>query len=156
MGPSQLWAPLYTQLTLGIYAATNGLGGGAKTDFAPGAGNLRYATDLHCSQEPGSQFWCHAMMRLQFAHVRSFACRGRLRNFLMQCSPTTGPRAACCPPQRFRWPAEAFRKNLQIWNFLKSVGGYIRLTELLALDKVQPVWISSVFFRCPGVRCLEE
>jgi len=25
-------------------------------------------------------FFKHAMMRLQFAHVRSFDCRGRLRN----------------------------------------------------------------------------
>ena len=33
-------------------------------------------------------------------------------------------------------PAEAFRKNLQIWNLLKSMSGYICLTELLALDKV--------------------
>jgi len=29
-GPSQLWTPLYTQLTLRIYAGTNGLGDGAK------------------------------------------------------------------------------------------------------------------------------
>jgi len=36
--------------------------------------------DTDTAQEPGSQFWCHAMMRLQFAHVRSFAFRGRLRN----------------------------------------------------------------------------
>jgi len=55
---------------------------------------------------------------------------------LKQCGPTTGLRAACDPPQHFQWPAEAFRKNLQIWNFLKSVWGYICLTELLALDKV--------------------
>ena len=34
------------------------------------------------------------------------------------------------------WPAKAFRKNLQIWNLLKSVWGYICLTELFALDKV--------------------
>jgi len=37
-GPSQLSTPLYSQLILRIYAATNGLGGDAKTDFAPGRG----------------------------------------------------------------------------------------------------------------------
>ena len=52
-----------------------------------------------------------------------------------RCGPTTGPRAACVPPQRFQWPAEAFRKNLQMWNLLKNVWGYICLTELLALDE---------------------
>ena len=55
---------------------------------------------------------------------------------LFQCGPTTGSWAACGPPQRFQWPVDAFRKNLQIWNLLKSVKGYICLTELLALDKV--------------------
>jgi len=40
----ELWTSLYTQLTLCIYASTNGLSGGAKTDFAPGTGNHRYAT----------------------------------------------------------------------------------------------------------------
>ena len=29
----------------------------------------------------------------------------------------SGPRATCGPPQRFQWPAEAFRKNHQVWNF---------------------------------------
>jgi len=33
----------------------------------------RYDTDT--AQEPGSLFWCHAMMRLQFTHVRSFVSR---------------------------------------------------------------------------------
>jgi len=46
------------------------------------------------------------------------------------------PRAACGPPQRFTWPAETFRKSLQIWNLMKNVWGYICLTVLLALDKV--------------------
>jgi len=36
-GPSQLLTPLYSQLILPIYAAMNGLGGGAKTKFAPRA-----------------------------------------------------------------------------------------------------------------------
>jgi len=26
----------------------------------------------------------------------------------------SGPRATCGPPQSFQWPAEAFRKNIQI------------------------------------------
>jgi len=37
-GPSQLSTPFYSQLILRIYAAMNGLGGGAKTEFAPGRG----------------------------------------------------------------------------------------------------------------------
>jgi len=37
-----------------------------------------------------------------------------------QRGPTTGRRAACDPPRRFQWPAEAFRKNLQIWNCWKA------------------------------------
>jgi len=41
---SQLSTPFYSQPSLRIYAATNGLGWGAQIDFAPGAGNLRYAT----------------------------------------------------------------------------------------------------------------
>jgi len=43
-GPSQLSTPLYSQHILRIYAAMNELGGGAKTEFVPGAGNPRYAT----------------------------------------------------------------------------------------------------------------
>jgi len=35
----------------------------------------------------------------------------RLGYGVKQCGPTTGPRAACCPPQRFQWPTEAFRKS---------------------------------------------
>ena len=36
--------------------------------------------------QSGSPFWCHAGMRLQFTHVRSFACKGRLPNLLADCS----------------------------------------------------------------------
>ena len=36
--PSQLSTSLDSQLILRIYAAMNGLGGGAKTEFAPGRG----------------------------------------------------------------------------------------------------------------------
>jgi len=43
---------------------------------------------------------------------------------------------ACGPPQCFQWLAEAFRKNLKIWNLFKNVWGYICFTESLALDKV--------------------
>jgi len=38
---------------------------------------------------------------------------------------------ACDSPQRFLWPAEAFRKNLQVCNLLKHMRSYIGLTELL-------------------------
>jgi len=55
---------------------------------------------------------------------------------LAQRGPTTDPPAACGPPQGFQWPAEAFRKNLPIWNLLNSVRVDICLTELLSLDKV--------------------
>ena len=36
--------------------------------------------DTHTAQEPGSLLWCHAILSLQFTHVRYIACRGRLRN----------------------------------------------------------------------------
>jgi len=36
--PSQLSTPFYLQLILRIYAALNGLGGGAKIEFAAGRG----------------------------------------------------------------------------------------------------------------------
>jgi len=34
--PTQLFLPFYSQFTLRIYTAMNGLGGGAQTDFVPG------------------------------------------------------------------------------------------------------------------------
>jgi len=37
---------------------------------------VRHLTGLHL-QEPGSLFWCGALLSLQFTHVRSFACRHR-------------------------------------------------------------------------------
>jgi len=49
-GPSQLSTPLYSQLILRIYAAMNRLGGGAKTEFAPGAGIPRCATGRERTQ----------------------------------------------------------------------------------------------------------
>ena len=30
---------------------------------------------------------------------------------LFQCGPTTGQPAVYGPPQRYQWPADAFRKN---------------------------------------------
>jgi len=45
-----------------------------------------YDTDNHTAQEPDSLFWCHAMMRLQFARTLSFACRRTLRTLLADCS----------------------------------------------------------------------
>jgi len=45
-----------------------------------------YDTDNHAAQEPGSMFWCHAMIILQFGRALSFACRGRLRTLLADCS----------------------------------------------------------------------
>jgi len=42
--------------------------------------------DTHTAQEPGSLFWCDAVMGLQFTHVCSFACRGRLWNLRADCS----------------------------------------------------------------------
>ena len=42
---------------------------------------------MHCTKaDPGSQSWCHATMSLQFIHVPSFACRGRLRKLRAGCS----------------------------------------------------------------------
>jgi len=37
-GPESAFDALYSQLILRISAAMNGLGGGAKTEFAPGCG----------------------------------------------------------------------------------------------------------------------
>jgi len=45
-----------------------------------------YDTDNHTAQESSSLFWCHAVMRLQFARALSFACRGRLCTLLADCS----------------------------------------------------------------------
>jgi len=36
--PSQLSTPLYSQLTFLVQVASNGLGGGAQTEFVPGRG----------------------------------------------------------------------------------------------------------------------
>ena len=40
---------------------------------------------------------------------------------LTQGWANSGPRAKCGPPQRFQWPAEGFRKYVQIWNFLQLI-----------------------------------
>jgi len=44
----------------------------------------RYVT--HTAQKPGSLFWCHAVMSLRLAHVRSFACTGWLEHLRADCS----------------------------------------------------------------------
>jgi len=43
------------------------------------------ARHSHTAQEPGSLFWCHAVMSLQFTHVRSLACGGSLPNLRADC-----------------------------------------------------------------------
>jgi len=43
-----------------------------------------FAGMTHTAQGP--QLWCHAVMSLQFTHVPSFACRGRLPNLGGDCS----------------------------------------------------------------------
>jgi len=50
-GPSQLSTPLYSQLIFRIYAAMNGLGGGAKTEFFPGPGKSQVR---HWPQPPST------------------------------------------------------------------------------------------------------
>ena len=80
----------------------------------------RYDTDT--AQEPGSLFWCHAMMSLQFAHVRSFACRGRLQNLLADCS-TIG--LYCVKITR--------QINLQTFTSVSVVGVFRMWPELLLL-----------------------
>jgi len=42
--------------------------------------------DTHTAQEPGSLFWCHAVVSSQFTHVRSSTCRGWLHNLRADCS----------------------------------------------------------------------
>jgi len=37
-----------------------------------------FASTTHTAQEPGSLFWCHAVLSLQFTHVCSFACKDKL------------------------------------------------------------------------------
>jgi len=44
------------------------------------------AITLNTAQDPGSLFWCQAMMSLQFTHVRSFVCGGRLQKLRADCS----------------------------------------------------------------------
>jgi len=42
---------------------------------------------IHTEQELDSLFWYHAVLiGLQLTQVRSFACRGRLRNLRADCS----------------------------------------------------------------------
>jgi len=48
-----------------------------------------------------------------------------LFNCLQQGWAISGPRAPCGPPQRFQWPAEAFKKKFQISNLLNCVRLYL-------------------------------
>jgi len=43
-------------------------------------GSFIFRYDTHTAQEPGSLLWYHAILSLQFTHVRYIAYRGRLRN----------------------------------------------------------------------------
>jgi len=45
---------------------------------------------LQAGYVPGSLFWCYVVMSLQFTHVRSLACKGRLRNLPADCSTASG------------------------------------------------------------------
>jgi len=40
---------------------------------------------------------------------------------LVQVWTNSSPRAKCGPLQRFQWSAEAFRKYVQIWNYLQLI-----------------------------------
>ena len=53
-----------------------------------------------------------------FARVPFFPDLFIVRYTLEQGWENSGPQAKCGSPQCFEWPAEAFRKYLQIWNFL--------------------------------------
>jgi len=65
---------------------------------------------------------------MPFFNVQGDISRNATSYNLLQWGLTTGARATCGPPQRFQWPAEAFKKNLHIWNMLKIVWSYICLT----------------------------
>jgi len=100
---SRLWVRFYIaelkHTVLNSWCVKNmGVRKGAKRAFTPleietnnqnflenltSASICRY--DTHTAQEPGSLFWCHAVMNLQFTHVRSFACRGSLPNLREDC-----------------------------------------------------------------------
>ena len=41
--------------------------------------------DTHTAQNPGSLFWWHAVVSLQFTNVCSFSCMGRLPNLRADC-----------------------------------------------------------------------
>jgi len=44
-----------------------------------------------------------------------------MHNYVNQGWAINGPRATCGSPQSFQWPAEAFRNNHQVLNFLELV-----------------------------------
>jgi len=47
--------------------------------------------------------------------------QGKTEHHLYQGWANSGPRGKCSPPQSFKWPTEAFRKYLCIWNFLELI-----------------------------------
>ena len=74
--------------------------------------------DTDTAQEPGSLFWCHTIIRLQFAHVRSFACKGKLRNLLADCSAV----GLYCATVTWEW---IFKRSLQV----TSIGVFSHVTQ---------------------------
>jgi len=56
-------------------------------------------------------FLAHIMPFFMFSRMLP---RSATSYSLFQCGPTSGQRAIYGPPQRCQWPADAFRKNIQI------------------------------------------
>jgi len=64
----------------------------------------------------------------------------------------SGPRATCGPSQRFQWPAEAFRKNHQIWSFLQLITENVNAEDnlngvllLFLLEQRFSTWAAKIF-----------
>jgi len=91
------------------------------------------------AQESGSLFWCQAIMRLQFAHVRSFTCRGKLWNLLVDCSIV----GLYCVTVPWQW---IFKCSLQIM----VVGVFLPVTQSPTVGFSTHI----CFFSRPGCLCL--
>jgi len=66
--------------------------------------------------------------------VQILECQAQLHKCkapLAQGWAISGPGAPCGPPQRFLWPAEAFRKNHKIWKFLQLITGNVNASANL-------------------------
>jgi len=85
----------------------------------------RYKT--HTSQEPGSLFCCDAVMSLQFAHVRYFTCKGRLRSLRADCSTVS---LYCVT---ITWP-QTFKGSLEVAVVLADVLSHV-IIERTHLDR---------------------